>query len=1123
MLSTKNISLKGCTSATNTNTPSNNSQLFKPILDFEYTQEILFKKAKELNYTFLFSKDNPELNKKGKHTKLFSASKDINTFLSYYNTLETNSKHFYETVHSKFYEFYDLDLSLEENSDPEIFNNSNLFLWFDLIRSEFIKFIINNNTNKELDLNFNFLSHPEWIITTASNQTKLSLHIINRNVTFNENKVFKQFYSSFKSYVESFVQNDNPFKKSIDWCVSSLNRSMRMIDSTKIGGNRRLYLWNEYHLDYVPLHKTFITDAINDNLFDKKLITNDIYSNLFLSNVVTIIKENTVSTNKINKINKKSCQYKFECNIEEIAELLTILSDKRATEYEHWLTISWALKNGNIPFEVFDIFSKRTTKNNYKYEECLNHWNSISSDIKKTPVTLGSIHYYAKQDNPEQYKNFVSKYRKPIVNFPFTPDYIFNTKYIESNIYSNYLSQYDILAMNSNMNTGKTYNIPTIFDKYKRIVVVYFRVSLNTELFKKWEQFGFEYYKNIKGDINTEEHPRIIIQLDSIGRLTGGNDLLILDEVESLQSHLCSSKFIKNKQYIFTILKNYVKHTPKLILADANLSDYTVNLFTSDKNDDKIVKLQNTYKSLSHIKCTVLHKKEKLIKTIKQFLSDGKKLVIPTNSKKFCKQITKIINNEFPSLKVLSIYPENKKQNNTNQIEENITTEDWVNYDVLTYTPTICAGISFEKLHFNTCIAYFTNKSCNAEMCTQMLLRVRNLIDNQFYIYTPFESSSINLPINNSDIEEFINSIIKNGHSHLIQEGLSLDHFNQKVRKDKYYLLYKEYIKKKNITSLYLNSYLKNILMNHGVYIKEDFSIDLTDEEKDKLNSEIVAANIEIKKEEVNDIINATPINGIDEYNELKNKRTEKSKDEINSINRFYLTSSFGLKNDYEFIITDCKEPYIKDEKTNSISATSYWVETNIKHIKGYNHFKYFKELTLDEAIEKCERIHSETYNNKLITDYDDLQSSSSDEVDHELQDDSESENTFNFVKKINKIKSKKSVRKTIVTSIHYDKRWLKLKQCFHFLKAVGFERLNDIKKIKLNWNALHTYCKENEDDIYCLFDCKRMYWKEELDNNEKLSLSKYVNKKLESMLGINFEKISKNSLEYKIINLFIL
>jgi hypothetical protein len=177
---------------------------------------------------------------------------------------------------------------------------------------------------------------------------------------------------------------------------------------------------------------------------------------------------------------------------------------------------------------------------------------------------------------------------------------------------------------------------------------------------------------------------------------------------------------------------------------------------------------------------------------------------------------------------------------------------------------------------------------------------------------------------------------------------------------------------------------------------------------------------------------------------------------------------------------------------------------------------------TLDEAIEKCDRIHSETYNNKLIKDYDDLQCfSSSDEVENELQDDSEEEFTFNFIKKINKIKSKKSVRKTIVASIHYDKRWLKLKHCFHFLKAVGFERLNDTKKIKLDWNALHNYCKENEDDIYCLFDCKRMNWKEELDSNEKVSLSKYVNKKLENMLGINFEKISKNSLEYKLINLF--
>jgi len=98
----------------------------------------------------------------------------------------------------------------------------------------------------------------------------------------------------------------------------------------------------------------------------------------------------------------------------------------------------------------------------------------------------------------------------------------------------------------------------------------------------------------------------------------------------------------------------------------------------------------------------------------------------------------------------------------------------------------------------------------------------------------------------------------------------------------------------------------------------------------------------------------------------------------------------------------------------------------------------------------------------------------------------------------------------------------LKLKHCFEFLKAAGFTSITDTKKIKLDWNTLHTYCKENEEELHCLFECKKMNWKTELDKNEKSSLNLYVNKKLENMLGINFETNSKN-IYYKLNQLFIL
>ena len=207
MLTTTRVDIVG----DSTSVPYNTNEILKPVLDFHYTQKSIIDQAQKLNYNFLFSIDNPVMNSKGKFTKKFSACKDIKTFLSYYNTINDQDKHFYETVHSKFYEFYDLDLTIPSDSkDPSIFTNFNLFSWFDSIRSEFIKFIFISKTESNDNPNFwdynnniklNFLSKPDWIITTASDQGKLSLHLVNRNATFDDNTVFKKFYSSFNSYI----------------------------------------------------------------------------------------------------------------------------------------------------------------------------------------------------------------------------------------------------------------------------------------------------------------------------------------------------------------------------------------------------------------------------------------------------------------------------------------------------------------------------------------------------------------------------------------------------------------------------------------------------------------------------------------------------------------------------------------------------------------------------------------------------------------------------------------------------------------------------------------------------------------------------------------------------------
>jgi hypothetical protein len=1059
-------------------------------LPFLSKKDDLVKRSEINNHKFLFAIDKPNSDKGQKE---FNSCLNIDEFISLYNS--SPQKHFYEMVQNSWYEFYDLDLKINNSEISSL----DLFLWFDYIHSEFLNYTFQQHTkhlsaseNRDSNLrNLNFITKSDWYITTASNDSKLSLHLVNRNLIFNDNILYKQFYSSFKSYIESFIDPSHPFFKAIDFSVSSNHRLMRLIHSSKINSERTLKVFDQYHVEKIHLKSFFITDAINDKNMDKKLFTNDIAKQLFL------VQEKTISK----YINPVISEHSHP----QISELLNLLNHSRADDYQDWLSIAFALKNSNLDFHLFDTFSKRSSK--YNQKDCLRLWNSI--EYKDKGITLGSIHHLAKKDNPIKYNEYINKYRQNNIDFPFTHDLVINSQYISENIYKQYLETFDTLCIKSNMKTGKTYAMPSIFNQYQTIVVVYFRISLNKEIHTKWKQHNFEIYNEIKGDINLEDHPRVIIQIDSVHRLTGKCQLLILDEIESLESHLCSSEYIE-KERCFGVLQNYIKHSNKLIICDATLTDDTIEAFTS-KRRGITYKILNQYKSYNHITTTNIHIKEELFREIENLLTTKKNIVIPTNSKAFCRKISKFIQNNFPTIKLLSIYKN----------EKYVPVEEWTNYNVVCYTPTIVAGVSFDQIHFHTCIAYFTNNSCNAPMSAQMLFRVRNLIDNNIVMYTPNNCKENILPITNQEIEKYINSKIKVGHSHYLKEGLNLDHFNQRIVTNSYYKVYRDHIRKSNISKLYFSDYITDILKQHGVKVINKF-IDFksfTDEDKKYFQSiveEMSTIKRDIAFEDAEKIILA-PILSPYQVKELKNSKRELTVEEQLSIQRLNITTTFNTV-------------------LNHTQEDIQWIVDNSRYTSGYSNYKKFintqiddvqRNFTMKENIEICNENHMEEYDNKLIKKYDEF-SYSSDESDSrensekEISENEEERYITIAAKRDRKIKMKKNVKRTIIQSIHYNSKWLKLKHCFGFLDAVGFERLDQKEKIKMDWNKLLEYCQDNEEEIRTLFNGKAMNWNRSIEERGvKQSLMNYVNQKLEPLLAVSIESTSGHRQYHTIKPLF--
>jgi len=91
----------------------------------------------------------------------------------------------------------------------------------------------------------------------------------------------------------------------------------------------------------------------------------------------------------------------------EIYELVNILSPSRADDYEQWLNLGFALhsidpQNEDL-LEIWDEFSKKSHK--YEKNACHDKWHK-TMDSKIGGLNIGSIHYWAKSDNPDKYKEF---------------------------------------------------------------------------------------------------------------------------------------------------------------------------------------------------------------------------------------------------------------------------------------------------------------------------------------------------------------------------------------------------------------------------------------------------------------------------------------------------------------------------------------------------------------------------------------------------------------------------------------------------------------------------------------------------------------------------------------------
>lgn len=130
----------------------------------------------------------------------------------------------------------------------------------------------------------------------------------------------------------------------------------------------------------------------------------------YAAEVYAPTKEQKQMDEKINVFGELSTNAVHDARIAEIKELLDILSPERYSDRQKWRDVVFALANTSESYKLLaEYFSRKWPKYNHAgFEEM---WTSaLKGPVRnRKSVTLGSIHYWAKQDNPERYEELRKK------------------------------------------------------------------------------------------------------------------------------------------------------------------------------------------------------------------------------------------------------------------------------------------------------------------------------------------------------------------------------------------------------------------------------------------------------------------------------------------------------------------------------------------------------------------------------------------------------------------------------------------------------------------------------------------------------------------------------------------
>jgi hypothetical protein len=501
------------------------------------------------------------------------------------------------------------------------------------------------------------------------------------------------------------------------------------------------------------------------------------------------------------------------------------------------------------------------------------------------------------------------------------------------------------LAIKANCGMGKTQELIAYIKSknIKKILIISFRKSLVAKQFEDFKDEGFKSYI----DFNTPyiQCNRLIVQIESLHRVFGSYDLVVVDEFRSVCSQLVQNS--KNKRQNVNAFQEHLKYTDMVYIADAFFNNSDVEYLNSLNRDNQLMVYHNYHKKHSEKFFNYAETKELLTFKILEAIQKGENIIIATGSKNYGEIMYEIIKDFNKDIKI-KIYTGGDRYE-TDPIQE------WFNYQVIIFTSCICAGNSFTEEHFSSVFGYFPSVSVNADLAVQMIMRCRNY-KNLYMCIAMKGAIPIKNCYNRNDIRKYIckmDNIVREDFEIYVDKGFKDDfekgfkildksYRNEKIDiKSPYFVLYSAVLNRANNSK---RKYLK-IIMKHfhnmGFVlgevvvlsdIPENLRYQITDIKEKIKNMKEFCENEKYEK------VASAKLLTYYENEDLQNKKFKfgLTKDEYNSTKKYKIFCNNNITEDT--ITTEYVKIY--DEKSKMLYNVNTIIKHSLNDIKNDDEYK---------------------------------------------------------------------------------------------------------------------------------------------------------------------------------------